>query len=63
MWIMGFLGIAMYIPVLMFLKDLSPELRMKIYQRPSSPRMEAEGGKPSRGRTSRPARARPSLRC
>ena len=42
MWIMGFLGIAMYIPVLLFLKDLSPELRMKIYQSEAAA-MEAEG--------------------
>jgi nitrate/nitrite transporter NarK len=32
MWIMGFFGVAMYIPIVLFLKDLSPELRMKIYQ-------------------------------
>lgn len=32
MWIMGFIGVAMYIPIVLFLKDLSPELRMKIYQ-------------------------------
>src|SRR5580704_16446154 len=32
MWIMGFLAIVMYLPVVLFLKDLSPELRLKIYQ-------------------------------
>jgi OPA family glycerol-3-phosphate transporter-like MFS transporter len=44
MWIMGFLGIAMYIPVVLFLKDLSPALRMKIYQSELAA-IEAEGGK------------------
>ena len=44
MWIMGFLGIAMYVPVLLFLKDLSPELRMKIYQSETAA-IELETGK------------------
>ena len=44
MWIMGFLGLAMYIPVLLFLKDLSPELRMRIYQSELAS-IEAEGGR------------------
>ena len=44
MWIMGFLAIAMYIPILLFLKDLSPELRMKIYQSEVAA-IELEGGK------------------
>jgi len=44
MWIMGFLAIAMYIPILLFLKDLSPELRMKIYQTELAA-IESEGGK------------------
>jgi len=44
MWIMGFLAIAMYVPVLLFLKDLSPELRLKIYQSEIAA-IEAEGGR------------------
>jgi MFS family permease len=32
MWIMGFLAILMYVPIFLFLKDLSPELRLKIFQ-------------------------------
>jgi OPA family glycerol-3-phosphate transporter-like MFS transporter len=44
MWIMGFLGIAMYIPIVLFLKDLSPELRMRIYQSEIAS-IEAEGGR------------------
>ena len=44
MWIMGFLAIAMYIPIFVFLKDLSPELRMKIYQTELAA-IELEGGK------------------
>jgi len=44
MWIMGFLAIAMYVPVFFFLKDLSPELRLKIYQTEIAA-IEAEGGK------------------
>ena len=53
MWIMGFLAIAMYIPILLFLKDLSPELRMKIYQ--SEIARHRVGGRQGRdcGRTSR----------
>ncbi len=43
-WIMGFLAIAMYIPILLFLKDLSPELRMKIYQSEIAA-VEVQGGK------------------
>ena len=31
-WILGVLGIVMYIPVLLFLKDLSPQLRFRIFQ-------------------------------
>jgi len=42
MWIMGFLGIAMYVPIISFLKDLSPELRMRIYQSEMAA-IEAEG--------------------
>jgi OPA family glycerol-3-phosphate transporter-like MFS transporter len=42
MWIMGFLGFAMYIPIILFLKDLSPELRMRIYQSEIAA-IEAEG--------------------
>jgi len=44
MWIMGFLGIGMCVPVLLFLKDLSPALRMKIY-RDEAIATEAQGGK------------------
>jgi OPA family glycerol-3-phosphate transporter-like MFS transporter len=44
MWIMGFLAIAMYVPILAFLKDLSPELRMRIYQSEMA-EVEAAGGK------------------
>jgi sugar phosphate permease len=44
MWIMGFLGIGMYIPIFLFLKDLSPELRMRIYQSEIKS-IEAEGGR------------------
>lgn len=44
MWIMGFLGIAMYLPIVLFLKDLSPELRLRIYQSEIAS-IEAEGGK------------------
>src|SRR5215469_6300379 len=32
MWAMGFLAIGMYVPIFLFLKDLSPELRLKIFQ-------------------------------
>ena len=32
MWIMGFLAIAMYAPFFLYLKDLSPELRLKIFR-------------------------------
>src|SRR5215471_13920931 len=32
MWIMGFLAIVMYVPIFLWLRDLSPELRLKIYQ-------------------------------
>src|SRR5215469_10007524 len=32
MWIMGFLAIVMYAPIFLWLRDLSPELRLKIYQ-------------------------------
>jgi OPA family glycerol-3-phosphate transporter-like MFS transporter len=31
-WIMGFLAILMYTPIFLWLKDLSPELRLKIFQ-------------------------------
>ncbi len=31
-WITGFLAIAMYLPILLFLKDLSPQLRMQIFK-------------------------------
>ncbi len=41
-WIMGFLGIAMFVPILLWLKDLSPELRLRIF-RDEIAAMEAEG--------------------
>jgi MFS family permease len=44
MWIMGFSAIAMYLPLFFLLKDLSPELRMKIYQSEITA-IEVEGGK------------------
>ena len=44
MWIMGFLGIAMYIPIVLLLKDLSPALRLKIYQSEIAA-IETEGGR------------------
>ena len=44
MWIMGFLAIAMFVPILAFLKDLSPELRLRIYQTEMA-EVEAAGGK------------------
>ena len=31
-WITGFLAIAMYIPIVLFLRDLSPELRLRVFQ-------------------------------
>ncbi len=41
-WIMGFLGIAMYIPIVLWLKDLSPELRLQVFRSELAAR-EAEG--------------------
>ncbi len=41
-WITGFLAIAMYIPILLFLKDLSPELRLQIFKSDIAA-MQAEG--------------------
>jgi OPA family glycerol-3-phosphate transporter-like MFS transporter len=32
MWIMGLLALVMYVPIFLWLKDLSPELRLKIFQ-------------------------------
>jgi MFS family permease len=32
MWIMGFIATVMYVPIFLWLKDLSPELRLKIFQ-------------------------------
>src|SRR5208282_6818761 len=40
-WITGFLGIAMYVPILFLLKDLSPQLRIRIF-RSEIAAMEAE---------------------
>ena len=31
-WIMGFIGIAMYVPIAIWLSDLSPELRVRIFK-------------------------------
>ncbi|HEY6395607.1 MAG TPA: MFS transporter, partial [Candidatus Binataceae bacterium] len=41
-WIMGFIGIAMYIPVVLWLKDLSPQLRVQVF-RSEIAVMQAEG--------------------
>jgi MFS family permease len=41
-WIMGALGVLMYVPILLWLKDLSPELRLQIF-RSEIAAMEAEG--------------------
>ena len=32
MWIMGFIATVMYVPIFLWLKDLSPELRLRIFQ-------------------------------
>jgi len=45
-WITGFLGIAMYVPILFLLKDLSPQLRIRIF-RSEIAAMEAEGRAPA----------------
>ena len=44
-WIMGFLGIAMYLPILFLLKDLSPALRTQIF-RSEVAELEARGRAP-----------------
>ncbi|HLX38162.1 MAG TPA: MFS transporter [Candidatus Binataceae bacterium] len=41
-WITGFLAIAMYLPILFFLRDLSPQLRMQIFKSEIAA-MEAQG--------------------
>ena len=41
-WITGFLAIAMYLPILFFLKDLSPELRLQIFKSEMAA-LQAEG--------------------
>jgi MFS family permease len=56
MWIMGFLGVAMYIPILLFLKDLSPTLRLKIYQSEIAA-IESEGRLPTAAELPSSARA------
>ena len=56
MWIMGFLGIAMYIPILLFLKDLSPALRLRIYQSEIAA-IETEGRLPTAAELPSSARA------
>ena len=45
-WITGFLGIAMYVPILFLLKDLSSQLRVQIF-RSEVAAMEAEGRAPA----------------
>jgi OPA family glycerol-3-phosphate transporter-like MFS transporter len=45
-WITGFLGIAMYLPILRGLKDLSPDLRVQIF-RSEVAAMQAEGRAPA----------------
>src|SRR5215472_18003266 len=45
-WITGFLGIAMYLPILFGLKDLSPDLRVQIF-RSEVAAMQAEGRTPA----------------
>lgn len=48
-WITGFLAIAMFIPIVLFLKDLSPELRLQIFKSEIAA-MQAEGRRmPSAG--------------
>lgn len=48
-WITGFLAIAMYIPIVLFLKDLSPDLRLRIFKSELAS-MQAEGRRmPSAG--------------
>ena len=51
-WIMGFFAIAMYIPIVLWLCDLSPELRMKIYEDRDRSASPPKDGLPSRLRTS-----------
>jgi MFS family permease len=41
-WIMGFFGIAMYIPIVLWLKDLSSDLRLQVFRGELAAR-EAEG--------------------
>ena len=60
MWIMGFLAIAMYIPILLLLWDLSPELRMKI-MKTEIQALAAEGRRPPPN--FRPARGEAFCRC
>jgi len=45
-WITGILAIAMYLPILFFLKDLSPALRMQIFKSEVAS-MEAQGRVPA----------------
>ena len=45
-WITGFLGIAMYVPIALLLKDLSAQLRVQIF-RSEVAAMEAEGRAPA----------------
>lgn len=55
MWIMGALAILMYLPIFFFLKDLSPELRLSIFQN----EMAAQSGQVSAYRAAEvPASAR-----
>ena len=45
-WIMGALGLLMYVPILIWLKDLSPALRLQIF-RSEIASLEAEGRLPT----------------
>jgi len=46
MTIMGLLAVALYIPVLLWLKDLSPELRLAVIQRESAGEAHESGDLP-----------------
>ncbi len=61
-WIMGALGVLMYVPILLWLKDLSPTLRLQIF-RSEIASMQAEGRRLPTAASSPPARARRSPLC
>jgi OPA family glycerol-3-phosphate transporter-like MFS transporter len=54
-WIMGTLGLAMYIPVVLWLKDLSPDLRLRIFE---TERAAIAASMPSRAVVQMPRNAR-----